>query len=178
MPSALLKLAGTVFLFLFLFYPFKHFFSIPLSIFPHLFLFFPIFSSAMFVLSLCLLQPVSTIFQALPLLPSRALLALRWELQHTSVALAFMFGNSLLALPPRGHPLISWFWELGGGFSPRSHGTVISRETDLGKLPLTGHDTDSGLKHASTCCDKESYLPPRRFGLRDKLLDWHTSRSL
>ena len=92
--------------------------------------------------------------------------------------LTSLLGAFIFVVAAGGHIYIAWFWELGGGFIPRSHGTVISRETDLGKLPLTGHDTDSGLKHASTFCDKESYLPPRRFGLRDKLLDWHASRSL
>ena len=42
---------------------------------------------------------------------------------------------------------------------PGSPRTVTIRDTVLGRLPLPGHCTDSGLKHSPSLSVKESCLP-------------------
>lgn len=62
--------------------------------------------------------------------------------------------------------------------TPRSHRTVAIRETVIGRIPSSGHCTQSRLKSTPNISVKGAYLLVLEDQLWSRLPVWHTSRDL
>ena len=61
---------------------------------------------------------------------------------------------------------------------PGSHRTVTIKETVLGRLPPSGHCTDSRLEHNLSLSVKEAICLSWSLNLRGRFQVWHTSRGV
>lgn len=59
---------------------------------------------------------------------------------------------------------------------PRSHRIVTIRETVIGRIPSSGHRTESRLKYTPSLSVKEAYLLVLEAQLWSRLQVWHTPR--
>lgn len=132
---------------------------------------------AIFVLALCLLQPVGTIFTlSLFHIPEHQYLPERSF--YTYLVPKFLHLMTVFATATQGSPLDHLALEARGACIPGSHGNVTIRDSILGRLPPSGHCTGSRLKHTPSLAEKAAYLLVHSFGLRGRLLIWHIYRGL
>lgn len=74
--------------------------------------------------------------------------------KHTWCPGFYIWWPSFLQLPPREHSLATWLWK-PQPCVPGSYGTVKIKDSVLGRLPFSGHCTDSWLKHISSLWERE-----------------------
>lgn len=79
--------------------------------------------------------------------------------KHTWCPSFYIWWPSFLQLPPREYSLATWLWK-SQPCVPGSYGTVKIKDSVLGRLPSSGHCTDSWLKHIPSLSEKENYIKP------------------
>ena len=124
-------------------------------------------SSALKAPGLYVKETISLILKQWPKEQGPAGIALQgWRLVDTIFLLPlcrFMFGDPVFMFATQRTPLDHLALAVRGACVPGSHGTVTIGETVLGRLPLSGHHTDSWLKHIPSLSENVAYLFVQEF---------------
>lgn len=134
--------------------------------------FLPSFFLCIFPLPLCLTLASECHLYALTGACLRAPISLGGELLQISGALLFISCDQIFVDATQRTSLDHFVWK-PWGLAFLVPMELQQSETAFGRLPLLGHCTNSSMKYISSLFDKE-FPMSRGFGLRGKLLVWHT----